>query len=33
MEEDLREVKRKLGAPGAVKRVAELVLRTAATKK
>jgi lipid-A-disaccharide synthase len=33
MEEDLSEVKRKLGAPGAVKRVAELVLRTAATKK
>ena len=33
MQADLREVKEKLGAPGAVKRVAALVLRVAAAKK
>ena len=33
MQADLQEVKEKLGAPGAVKRVAELVLRVAAGKK
>lgn len=33
MQADLQEVKEKLGAPGAVKRVAALVLRVAAAKK
>ena len=32
LQQDLQEVKEKLGAPGAVKRVAELVLRLAAGK-